>query len=665
MNIAPVLCALAASYWSLDTRKDIPYVSSPDAHLSQKLDLYLPDSPKDAPVLVYVHGGSWRGGDKSQVGNLPSFFTSKGWILASINYRLSPEFKHPAHVQDVAKAVAWTKSKIAEFGGNPKAIFVGGHSAGAHLVALLGTDEKRLKEQKLSFKDVRGIVAWDTAAHDLPPLVRYNSEPSSPYRQAFGDDPAGWSDASPLEFAGRAKGAPPLMAVLAGGAGIQGKRSGTKRLVDALRGNGVRADFVDASSFRSHQSLMADFAANGDPVAPVVFGFLDSILAGKDRSVGIDRTLQLEHKGRDQRSQDERIGDSSAAYLDPEFLQSGNLMAFADQRGTIWAARIDPVTGLPVKADAREYKIADGLSKWSRYSNGPEWGEDRTGPGLFFLLDDDGGKGQIWRASPPWSKPKLEQLTRNEALHHWIAMPSVDTSLPSTRLIAYRGSPQGKSNRNVWLDEASPSKTNPFAVKMGVARFAYASPMITWAPRQGLGSDTPQVHVLDTTSGKETVVTDDPVAKVDPWLWCAPEFDGEPLLAVNLNGRALGIYRDEVRGGKPWRKIAEIKLPPDAPHKQLKSIEPINGGKGAFGRSYFTVQTGDDGDVDTSIWLFGFSKSGNHLVQRLDDGQSTGEKRRRLDPESLVGIHELFVYYSLLGDGPAQLRLVRTGVKSR
>jgi len=113
--------------------------------------------------------------------------------------------------------------------------------------------------------------------------------------------------------------------------------------------------------------------------------------------------------------------------------------------------------------------------------------------------------------------------------------------------------------------------------------------------------------------------------------------------------------------GSPWQRIATLRLPADAPHQTLKSVEPIVGGRGTFGRSYFTVQAGDDKEQDTSIWLFGFSADGNHLIRRLDDGEQTGKPARRLDPESYIGERELFVYYNLVGDGPSQLHRCQTG----
>ena len=118
------------------------------------------------------------------------------------------------------------------------------------------------------------------------------------------------------------------------------------------------------------------------------------------------------------------------------------------------------------------------------------------------------------------------------------------------------------------------------------------------------------------------------------------------------------------RDGRPWQCIATLRLPADAPHKTLKSVEPVNGGRGAFGRSYFTVQAGHDEEPDNSIWLFGSGSKGDHLIRRLDDGAVTGKAARRLDPGSYIGERELFVYYNLVGEGPSQLHRCRTGIRS-
>jgi hypothetical protein len=236
--------------------------------------------------------------------------------------------------------------------------------------------------------------------------------------------------------------------------------------------------------------------------------------------------------------------------------------------------------------------------------------------------------------------------------------------LPTTRVIIYRGNGPKGGNVTAWLDEQAPAEPNAFTERAYLARFSIDTPFIAWSPRQRAGDRaTTQVSLLDTTTGKTRVLTADEGAKYDPWLWHAPEFDEELLLCVNLDERALAIYRDTKRDGQtPWSRIAEIRLPADAPQPQLKSCEPVNGGRGAFGRSWFTAQGGDDKDADSSIWLLGFDPKGAHTVRRLDDGATTKAVARRLDPETLLGEQELFVYYTRLNGQVSELRLCRTGV---
>jgi acetyl esterase/lipase len=646
----------AAAATEIETTTDVRYatISGVNPNLLS-LDLYAPKGAQKAPVVLYVHGGSWNAGDKRVVAHLPEFFAGAGWVLGSVNYRLAPQAQHPAMVQDVAAAVAWVHDNIALYGGDPEQIYLIGHSAGAHLAALLGTDTRRLADLGQQQSILRAVVPFDTAALDVRPLAAADPRPTSPYRMAFGNDPATWADASPIVHVAPGKGIPPFMLVAANGPGYASKKRGIDDFARALREAGTRAEVVDASSFREHQSLMTEFGAPGDPVSRQVLEFLDGIRTGRPTAgLGGETVLSLG---------DVQMGSSTVAYLDPEFLQEGALAVFADQAGGIWAAEIDKHTGLFRNNDGKQFRIDGGLSQWSRYSNGPEWGLDAAGPAVFYLKDNEQGAGQLWRAEPPWDQPRRAQLTTDKEIHNWIAGAAVNSLAPSTRVIVYRGRPGASGNVNAWIDEDRPDEPTPFATPMVVARWAYNSGLITLASRALPGqTESSQVQVVDTYAGTTRTITADAGNKIDPWLWQAPEFDYEWLLAVNVDGRALGIYRDTHRDGRPWERIATIALPADAPHPALKSVEPVNGGRGAFGKSYFTVQAGGDADPDTSVWLFGFDPAGQHLVRRLDDGPITGRAARRLDPESLIGERELFVYYTLAGSGPAQLRLCRTGI---
>lgn len=273
----------------------VPYSSERgvDANLLS-LDIHAPRIATKAPVVVYVHGGYWKAGDKSQTGSLPAFFCGRGFVFVSINYRLAPAVKHPVIVQDVARAVAWVHDHIADKGGDPEQVFLVGHSAGAHLVALLGTDAKRLGEQGKPLSILRAVIPLDSAAMDIRDVAADIRRADSPYRAAFGDDPAAWSDASPLVHAQTAK-SPPFQVVVAYGPAIEHKKAGVADFATALRKNGTRAEIVDVSSFREHQSLMTQFGASDDPVSLAVLEFIESVRSEKaDARLGSERVLKLE-----------------------------------------------------------------------------------------------------------------------------------------------------------------------------------------------------------------------------------------------------------------------------------------------------------------------------------------------------------------------------------
>jgi acetyl esterase/lipase len=128
---APLLESLDGTVETLD----IPYGD----HARQKLDVYSAPELKDAPVVIYIPGGGFTGGDKRQdekfFGNVGRFFAKRGVVAVTGNYRLAPEFTWPSASEDVARIVAWVKGAIAEFGGDPARIVIFGHSAGASHVA--------------------------------------------------------------------------------------------------------------------------------------------------------------------------------------------------------------------------------------------------------------------------------------------------------------------------------------------------------------------------------------------------------------------------------------------------------------------------------------------------------------------------------------------------
>ncbi len=133
----------------------------------QSLDIFAPRGARDCPVILLVHGGGWMIGDKDMFGlyrRVGRFLAKQGYVAVAINYRLSPAVQHPEHVKDVARAFAWIRRQIRTYGGNPDRIILAGHSAGGHLVALLASDDRYLKDPELKLTDrdraaIRGVVA--------------------------------------------------------------------------------------------------------------------------------------------------------------------------------------------------------------------------------------------------------------------------------------------------------------------------------------------------------------------------------------------------------------------------------------------------------------------------------------------------------------------------
>ncbi|HVK09623.1 MAG TPA: alpha/beta hydrolase [Gemmataceae bacterium] len=193
--LAPHLAAgdLPAKY-EVEKHRNLAYNPARDADpVRHKLDLYLPKGAKKFPVMTFVHGGAWRSGNKDLYAALGETFAKQGVGTAVINYRLSGadgKVKHPDHVHDVARAFAWVKANAPKYGGDPEKLYLSGHSAGGHLVALLATDEQYLKAEKCSTKDLKGVMALSgvyTITPQLPMLAT-----------AFGTDARACEAASPL-----------------------------------------------------------------------------------------------------------------------------------------------------------------------------------------------------------------------------------------------------------------------------------------------------------------------------------------------------------------------------------------------------------------------------------------------------------------------------------
>jgi arylformamidase len=182
----------------VDARFDIAYGPEP----RHQLDIYLPKGRtlNDAPVLLFIHGGRWRAGYKEWNALMAPAVTAFPAILVSARYGLSPEVRFPAPLHDVLGALGWLHNNIADYGGDPNRLFVGGHSAGGHLSALATVRRDLHAEFGLPTEAIRGCFPMSgTMTFDFDEVLPGSEEEE--VRKILLADEAQAPEASPLHYA--------------------------------------------------------------------------------------------------------------------------------------------------------------------------------------------------------------------------------------------------------------------------------------------------------------------------------------------------------------------------------------------------------------------------------------------------------------------------------
>ncbi|KQZ02733.1 esterase [Caulobacter sp. Root1455] len=160
----------------------------------QRLDVYIPPGARDAPILIMVHGGAWMIGDKANTGSVENklkHWLTQGWIVVSVNYRMLPDAMAYEQAEDVAKAVRWAQGQAENWGGDPRKVILMGHSAGAHLAALVSS------RPDMVGRPWAGTVVLDSAAMQVSSTMA--GRHLGFYDRAFGADPGYWAKASPMD----------------------------------------------------------------------------------------------------------------------------------------------------------------------------------------------------------------------------------------------------------------------------------------------------------------------------------------------------------------------------------------------------------------------------------------------------------------------------------
>lgn len=275
--VAVLTLALDARAQNL--KENIPYVEK--GHERQVLDVHTPADAKDLPVVFWIHGGGWQTGDKKDVQIKPKFFTEKGYVFVSTNYRLLPSVEMVEIFRDIAKSLRWVHEHIREYGGDPKRIYVMGHSAGAQLAALVCIDDRYLKAEKVPMDVLKGCVPVDGDTYDVPAIIataeaRWKAHNLPPakfgHREKFGGTPEKHQDYSAVTHVAKGKGIPPFLILHV--AGHPDVTAQAVRLANVMKEAGLPVTVFGARE-STHNKLNADLGLPDDPATKALVTFLE------------------------------------------------------------------------------------------------------------------------------------------------------------------------------------------------------------------------------------------------------------------------------------------------------------------------------------------------------------------------------------------------------
>ena len=201
----------SCAFTPLKKSTDITYSIAHNLHL----DVYAPKKIiKTKPVFVFIHGGRWNSGSKSQYRFLGNRMARKGIITVIPDYRLSPSTAYKGMTMDAAMAIQWVKENITSYGGDSNRIFVSGHSAGGHLAAMVATDNHYFDSLKIN-NPIHGVILIDAFGLDMHQFMTNSLYKKSKTDYAmFTNDPENWKRGSPIYHV--REGMPPILLFVGG-----------------------------------------------------------------------------------------------------------------------------------------------------------------------------------------------------------------------------------------------------------------------------------------------------------------------------------------------------------------------------------------------------------------------------------------------------------------
>lgn len=266
---------MLATASSQTVERDVPYGSDP----RQRLDVYLPNK-KPFATLVFVHGGSLETGDKADDdyrGVCPSL-VGRGFACVSINYRMFDTDRWPAPAEDTAAATAWVRRNISSRGGDAKRIFLFGHSSGARLVTLIGTDASYLRKYDMKPSDLQGVIGagsimWDEEFEQAAArATREQIEKAFASDYRWYGNVETYRDSWPMKHVG--PGLPPMLLLIAESEEEQPPvLRNAQRFTAEMKKNGNRAEYRILPA-RTHMATVRRFGEKGDPALAAVAEFV-------------------------------------------------------------------------------------------------------------------------------------------------------------------------------------------------------------------------------------------------------------------------------------------------------------------------------------------------------------------------------------------------------
>lgn len=358
------------------------------------------------------------------------------------------------------------------------------------------------------------------------------------------------------------------------------------------------------------------------------------------------------------------ISDSTIGYIDPEFMlyQDSVFTTYALGNGNILIGTINPSNGQFYSNYGRNIFVDRPWAKISVMTNGPEFGLGASGPVMYYTKLKPNGKTAIYKSDYPFKVGSFSEIQLDSNYSYAGACGSIYTNYSTPYLWMYRGKlTDDKSKwqpgqvKNAWFNSSNKATKEINKFPITTIRWTHNSPYITYSNEV---NSVKQIFILNTELNRYEQATFDSKDKNDPWGFFAPEYDNEFCLIANIDNKYIRIYR---KINAKWCAVDSLSLPPkNNSDTLLTSVEPIYGGMGFDGNSYFTVQAYNNDNKFTSIWLLGL---GNKLQRRLDEGSRSGRLMERYDPESIICNNEIYVYYTEQNN-TSRIRRCKTGLNN-